>query len=240
MRPDGDLLHTYRAGTAHVDAFLRDYAFLLQAAVDLYEATFKPTWIDRAESLAAEMTEKLWDDEAGGFFSRAGGGHEALVREKDAHDGAVPAGNAIAAHALLRLGTLTMNDACRTKGERALRLFVTRVERGPQAYARLLCAADFHLGPRREIVVAGQHGEAATERLLAAVRSRYLPDAVVAAVRPGSDIAGRAIRRVPMLAGRELVDGRPAAYVCENYACRRPVTTPEELAELLAKRWEKE
>ncbi|MFO7897534.1 MAG: hypothetical protein R6V58_00565, partial [Planctomycetota bacterium] len=48
----GDLLHTYRAGTARVDAFLRDYAFLLQAAVDLYEATFKPTWIDRAESLA--------------------------------------------------------------------------------------------------------------------------------------------------------------------------------------------
>jgi hypothetical protein len=227
---DGTLLHTYRDGRAHVPAFLDDYAFLLAAAVDLYEATFEPAWIERAEELAAEMHERLWDAEGGGYYSTADDRDDLLVRGKDAHDGALPAGNAIATHALLRLAKFTDDDAHRTRATKTLEAFAGAAERAPQAFTRLIAALDFARATGREIVIAGKQDDEVAADLVAAVRKRYLPNTVVARARPDD---AEAAKRIPLLEGRTPVDGRPAAYVCENYACKQPVTTVAELEKLL-------
>ena len=233
MRPKGGLLHTYRAGRAHVDAFLDDYAFTLQATIDLYETTFDTKWIKHANSIAQEMTEKLWDEKSGGFYTTRPGKTDLLVRGKDAHDSALPAGNAIAAHALLRLARLTDNKDLYARAEKALKLFSPQASHAPAAFARLLCAVDFYHGPSREIVVAGDPGGDAAKKLMSIVRQRYLPNTVVALVDPGSANAAAAVKALPLLDSRPLVGGKAAVYVCENYACKMPVTSPDELTELL-------
>jgi hypothetical protein len=227
MRTDGHLLHTWRAATAHVPAFLDDYAFLLAATVDLYETTFDPKWLEHARSLAADMTEALWDPKSGGFYKTRSDQADLLVRSRDAYDGALPAGNAVAALALLRLGRLTDDNDLFARGERTLRAFLGPAKRAPQAFARLLCAADFHAAPRREIVVAGDPDSDATQDLLRAVRQRYLPNVVVALARPEVEDP------LPLLEGRTPVDGRPAAYVCENNVCRAPVTSASSVIQAL-------
>ena len=236
MRPDDGLLHTYRAGRAHIDAFLDDYAFMLQATVDLYEATFDPKWIGHARSLADEMTDRLWDEKHGGFFATRRGQADLLVRRKDAHDSSVPAGNAVAAHALLRLARLTDDKDRYAQAEKTLGAFANATTRAPVAFARLLCAIDFLRGPSREIVVAGDPKNDATAALLGAVRRRYLPNAVVALVDPESGGAAAAVKTLPFLENRSLVEGRPAAYVCEDYACKAPVVSAEDLTKLLEPR----
>jgi hypothetical protein len=229
-RDDGTLLHTYRDGTAHVPAFLDDYAFLLAALVDLYEATFEPRWIERAESLAKEMGERLWDAKGGGYFSTADGQTDLLVRGKDAYDGAIPAGNAVAAHALLRLARLTGGDTHRERAEKTLQAFMPVAERSPQAFTRLLCAADFALSTPREVVIVAGKDSVGGRKLLLAVRRRYLPNTVIAWADPADE---RAAQQIPLLESRTLVEGKPAVYVCENFACRRPATTVAELEVLL-------
>ena len=229
MRPSGSLLHTYRAGRAHVDAFLDDYAFMLQANVDLYEATFDTEWIEHANSLAREMTEKLWDEKNGGFYATQERKAGLLVRRKDGHDSSVPSGNAIAAYAHLRLARLTDGNGYFARAEKTLKLFAASASRSPTAFARLLCAADFYHGPSQEVVIAGDPRDGATKKLLETVRQRYLPNAVVALVDPGSRRAAAAAKVVPLLEARPLVESRAAAYVCENYACKVPVTSASAL-----------
>ncbi len=233
MRPKGGLLHTYRAGRAHIDAFVDDYAFMLQATIDLYETTFDTKWIGRANSIAQEMTEKLWDENGGGFYTTRPGKTDLLVRGKDAHDSALPAGNAIAAYALMRLARLTDSKRLFARAEKTLKLFSPRAGQAPTAFARLMCAVDFYHGPSREIVIAGDSDADAAKKLIGTVRQRYLPNTIVTLIDPGSANAAAAAKALPLLDSRPLVGGKAAAYVCENYACKMPVTSPDKLTKLL-------
>jgi uncharacterized protein YyaL (SSP411 family) len=179
------------------------------------------------------MTEKLLDEKIGGFYTTGKGKTDLLLRGKDAHDSSVPAGNAVAAHALLRLARLTDNKDYFARAKQTLALFSAQAGRAPTAFARLLCAVDFHHGPSREIVIAGGPGDESTKALLNAVRQRYLPNAVVALVDPGSGGAAATAKALPLLDARPLVEGKAAAYVCENYACKAPVTSAGALTKLL-------
>ena len=100
------------------------------------------------------------------------------------------------------------------------------LEQAPGAVAHLLCALDLHFSPPREIAVVGPPDEAATRALREAVLGSFEPNAVFAFSAGGADPAAA---RVPLLAGKDVVGGRPAVYVCESFACRAPVTRPEEL-----------
>jgi hypothetical protein len=235
MRPEGRLQHVCRSGRTRHDAYLDDYAFLLQGLLDLYEATFEVRWIEQAEGLAQEMTERLWDGEAGGFYFAAPDQADLIATSKTAHDSAVPSGNAGAAEALLRLARLTGNEERAGQAEKILRLFVPGAGRAPQAHARLLGALDLFLAPPLEIAVCGRPGDEATESLLRAVRQRFLANKVVALLDPQSDEAERIVRAIPLLESKTMVDGKPTAYVCENYRCEAPATSVPELEERLTK-----
>jgi uncharacterized protein YyaL (SSP411 family) len=222
LRDDqGRLLRSWKDGTAKLNAYLEDHAYLLEALLTLYESTFEPRWFAAARELADTMIERFADDENGGFFETSSDHERLLARRKDLEDHPVPAGNSSAAYGLLRLAALSGEHDYARRAESVLRLLWQLAPKHPQAFGHLLQALDFHLTRTREVALVGEDpGE--LERV---VRARFRPHLVLA----GGDPDG-----VPLLAGREPVDGRAAAYVCENFACKLPVTEPAELEELLA------
>jgi uncharacterized protein len=222
---DGRLLRTFNAGQARLAAYLEDHAFLLEALLTLYEATARPRWFAAARELGDALLAHFLDPVNGGFFSTADDHEELVARRKDLEDAPIPAGGSAAAFGLLRLAALTGEHRYEAAAEGQLRLLHELAARHPGAFAHLLQALDFHVRPVREVAVVGE--PAAREPLLAVVRERLRGDVVLAA-GDGRDAGG-----VPLLEGRAPVDGAAAAYVCERFACRRPVTSPAELAELL-------
>ncbi|HKF80428.1 MAG TPA: thioredoxin domain-containing protein [Thermoleophilaceae bacterium] len=218
---DGRLLRTYRDGRARLNAYLEDHAYLLEALLTLYESCFEPRWFAEARGLADTMIERFADDENGGFFDTSSDHEQLLARRKDLEDHPIPAANSSAAYGLLRLAALTGEHEYESRAVSVLRLLHEVAPRHPQAFAHLLQALDFHFSPIREVALVGDD----TSELERVVRSSFRPHLVLAA---------GAANGVPLLEDRELVDGRPAAYVCEQFACKAPVTDPEELEALLS------
>jgi uncharacterized protein YyaL (SSP411 family) len=225
-QPDGKIYRSYKDGQARLNAYLEDYASLIRALVALYEATFDLRWLGEASRLAQLMIDQFADRARGGFF-QTGVDHEQLVvRRKDFIDNAIPSGNSLAADGLLRLAVLLGKDAYR---QEAVRIFATMKEasaRQPTGFGRLLCVVNALLSSSQEIAIVGDPVDSETQALLREVRKRYLPNSVLALKQPGAESI------LPVLEGRDLVNGKPAAYVCENYACQLPVTSAEELGKL--------
>jgi hypothetical protein len=217
---DGRLLRTYNHGTAHLNAYLEDHAFLLEALLTLYEATFEPRWFAEARALADTILDRFADSERGGFFSTASDHETLIARRKDLEDAPIPAGGSAAAFGLLRLARLTGESRYADAALGQIRLVHTLTAEHPGAFGHLLQAIDFALADVREVALVGD-GREALERV---VRGAFRPHIVVAGGEPDG---------VPLLEGREPVDGRAAAYVCEHFACLRPVTEPDELRALL-------
>ncbi len=220
---DGRLLRTWKDGRAHLNAYLEDHAFLLEALLTLYEATFDPRWLQTARGTAEQVLGRFADDDAGGFFSTSDDHERLIVRRKDLEDAPVPSGSSSAAAGLIRLARLTGETRYEDVAVGHLRLVGALLGRHPQAFGHALLALDLHLGPPREVALTGPADGVAA--LAAVVRERLRPGLVVAGP-PGDGLA--------LMEGRGPVDGRAAAYVCERFACRRPVTEPGELRELLA------
>jgi uncharacterized protein len=226
-QPDGKLYRSYKDGQARLNAYLEDYAAFIRALVALYEATFDLRWLGEASRLTRLMIDQFGDPARGGFF-QTGVDHEQLVvRRKDFIDNAIPSGNSLAADALLRLAVLLGQDDYR---QAALQICLTMKEavpRQPTGFGRLLCVMEALVSPSQEIAIVGDPTDPATQALLREARKRYLPNTVLALKQPGEE------NMLPLLEGRDLVNGKPAAYVCEHYACKLPVTSAEELAKLL-------
>jgi hypothetical protein len=218
--PDGRLLRSWKDGHGKLNAYLEDHAFLLEALISLYEATFEPRWFGEARALADTMIERFADDENGGFFETSSDHERLVARRKDLEDHPIPAGNSSAAYGLLRLGALTGEHGYTDRAESVLRLLHELAPKHPQAFAHLLQALDFRLAAVKEVALVGDE-LGPLERV---VRDSFRPHLVLAGGEPDG---------VPLLAGRETVEGRPTAYVCEQFACRAPVTEPRELEELL-------
>ena len=231
--PREGLLHAWRSGRGHTPAFRDDYAYLADALVDLYEATFEPRWVREATTLGDEMIRRFWDAEAGAFFRTRAEADDVLVRLRGVHDGALPSGNSVAARALARLAHLAGRADFGRIADALLRAAQPEAERIPTAMAAYLLALDFHLGPVREVAIIGPAGRADTEALLSTMHRGFRPRTILAWTDP--ERLAKSAKDVPILAGRSLVDGKAAAYVCANFACRRPVTSADALADELEK-----
>jgi uncharacterized protein len=224
---DGKLYRSYKDGQAKFNAYLEDYAAFIRGLIALYEPTFDPRWLAEASRLTQIMLAQFLDDERGGFF-QTGADHEALVvRRKDFVDNAIPSGNSLAAESLIRLAKLTGNDDYRAQAARIFQLMQSAMAQQPTGFGRMLGALNDYLSPSQEVAIIGDPADDATQDLLWEVRRRYLPNTVLALKRPDEESF------LPLLEGRTLVDNKPAAYVCENYACKLPVTESDALSRLL-------
>jgi uncharacterized protein len=220
--PDGNLLRTYKDGRAHLNAYLEDHAFLLEALLVLYESTFEEGWFGEARRLADAMLQRFHDPERGGFYSTSSDHEELIARRKEVGDHPIPSGNSAAAIGLLRLAALTGERKYEHHAVEVLRLFAKPAVEHPDAFAHLLRALDFHLSPSREVALVGD----GLDELSGVIRERFRPRLVLAGGPEGAS-------EPALMAGRTTVEGKPAAYVCENFACQLPVTGAEKLRNLL-------
>ena len=220
---NGFLFRSFKDGRARFNAYLEDYAAFARGLVALYEATFSLRWLAEAARLTKIMLAQFEDEARGGFYQTGIAHEELVVRRKDLIDNAIPSGNSMAAELLLRLAKLTGNDAYRSEAARVFRIMAAAMAQQPTGFGRMLTALDDLLSPSQEVAVVGSLTDARTQRLLEEVRRHYLPHTVLALKEPEDE------NPLPLMEGRTLVDGQPAAYVCENYACRLPVTSVEAL-----------
>ncbi len=234
MRCDGGLLlHTYKDGQAKLNAYLDDYANLIDGLTRLYETTGEPRWIKGALDLSGVMIEEFVDAERGGFFY-TGKSHEPLIaRTKDLFDNATPSGNAMAATALVRLGALTGRDELRSTGRAALEAVKAVIENAPTAAGQSLVALDFELSPIRELAVIAGADSQEFRDVLEAVYGRFLPGAVVA---PATREQATALAELlPLLADRPSREHHATIYICENFTCQEPVMGVEGVITALEK-----
>ena len=233
LRTNGRLGRYFRAGRAVGDAFLDDYAFMITGLMDLYEASFESRFLGEAKALAGRMIDLFADKAGGGFFTTGRDAPALLTQDKGGYDGAIPSGNSVAALVLLKLGKLLMDDNFRARGEQVLHVFSQQMTESPTNLTAMLLALDYHLGPTQEIVIAATDAEASSKPLVAELRRHFLPRATVV-LRPAEGAGAAITEIVPFVGNLKPVQGQAAAYVCENYACRQPVTTPEDFKGTLA------
>ena len=216
---DGRLLRTWKDGEAKLGAYLEDYAYLIEALLTLYEASFEVRFFDSARETADRMIERFADPERGGFFTTATDHEHLVARRKDIDDHPIPSGNSSAALGLLRLAALTGERSYEQHAVSVFRLLAQVASGHPSAVAYLLRGIDFHLSTVREVALIAPRGGDGLADLAAVVRSDFRPRLVLAGGIEGGE-------RPELLAERAAVEGRAAAYVCENFSCRAPVTDP--------------
>ncbi|HEU0027366.1 MAG TPA: thioredoxin domain-containing protein [Ktedonobacterales bacterium] len=230
MVRDGKVLRSWRQGVAKLDGYLEDYAGLANALISVYELTADPQYVTQAHALADTIVRRFWDEEVSGFFDTAAD-HERLIgRPREIADNVTPSGNSLAAEALLRLAALTGKAEYRELAVRALLPNTPLAVRSPSGFGRALCAIDDLIGPFFEVAVIGPAGDTRVAALREVATRDWRPRIVLATSAPGDQVAASA---VPLLAERPLVNGSPAAYVCQGFVCQRPVTEAGELAALL-------
>ena len=226
---DGRLYHRYREGESGVIAFLDDHAFFAWGLIELYEATFKISYLKAALEITQKMIEHFWDNEKHGLYFTADDAEELIFRKKEIYDGAVPSGNSVAMLNLLRVGRMTANTEFEEKAAQIGKAFSGTIWQAPMAYTQMMVALDFALGPTSEVVIAGDAGAEDTKAMLAALRKEFIPGKVVI-FRQGED--SETIGLAEYTRDLASIGGRATAYVCRNYSCRLPVTDSGKMMEL--------
>jgi len=207
------LWRTMRDGRAKYPAYLDDYANVAHGLYELHVATGDLRWLRESRRLALQAVERFGDPDRGGFFLAPADGEQLVARQKSLDDNPIPSGNSMLAFVLLRLARIWGDEELERHAVGALRIVGDYLTRAPSAFGWALCALDLHLSPPRELAIAGGPGSPVARAALAG----FDPNVVVA-FGPDEDI--------PLLAGKDLVEGNPAVYACERFACRAPVTDP--------------
>jgi len=224
LQKDGFLLRSFKDGQAKLNAYLEDYANFADGLVELFQVSGDVKYLKEAKRLADLMFAEFWDEDTGGFYFTATNHEELLMRSKDFYDNATPSGNSAAADVLLKLSRLTGDEKYERYSITVLRLVAPQLRRYPQAFGRVLSTLEFHLNPTKEIVIIGEKGN----ELEMEVWRDYLPNKVVVLSSETET------PEITLLENRTKIDGKPTAYVCENFVCQKPVSSTSELKEQLS------
>jgi uncharacterized protein YyaL (SSP411 family) len=225
---DGRVMRSLAAGQVSGPGFLDDYAFLIAGCLDLYESTFETAWLGQANRLAGQMIT-LFDDPSEAGFYLAGHDVETLLTRghKPDYDGAVPSGNSVAAVCLARLARLTGDVTLTEKAESTFKFLASRMQANPVGLTTGACGLAFWILPGTEIVLAGTLDDPDVRVMQEALHRAYLPNTVTL-WHPSSPQALAIETWVPMVKSMREVDGKATAYICENFACKQPVTSVEQ------------
>ena len=228
MKKNGRLMRVSKGDRSHTFGYSEDYAFFIQALLDLYEATFETDFLREAESLNQRMIDEFWDNEKGGFFFTGKEDPSLIARTKSPYDNAVPSSNSISVFNLVRLGTLIGDESLKEKADRILRLFSDLISKHPSGFAQMLSGLSFFIEPE-EVGVVGSKHDPVTLSLVHEIYRTYLPNSILSLRDPQEPLGGDWL---PSLKEREEM-GFPAVFVCRKSTCLPPAKTAEELARLL-------
>jgi len=226
------LYRSYRDGRSDVEGFADDYAFVIQGLLDLYGASFDIEWLEFAIELQKTQDRLFFDEKNGGYFSTSGKDTSVVLRMKDDNDSAEPAASSVSALNLLRLAQIRGEKQWQERAEKTISAFHTTLSRFPSAMPQMLTALDFSSSKPRQIVIAGKKDAPETKALLAEVHRHFLPKTIIllADNADGQNYLGE---KIEVIRAMSMVDGKSAAYVCENFTCKAPVTDPKALRDLL-------
>ncbi len=226
------LVRNYREGRSAVEGFADDYAFVIQGLLDLYESSFEIEWLRFATELQKTQDRVFFDEARGGYFSGAGTDPSILLRLKDDNDSAEPAASSVAALNLLRLAQIRNDAESYERAQKTINAFAPQIGHFASAMPQMLVALDLSLDKPRQIVIAGQRGSAGTGALLAEVHRHFIPNKILL-LADGGEGQRYLEEKLEALRGMKPVGDKAAAYVCENFTCKAPVTDPKALRELL-------
>ena len=233
LRRGRRLLRSYNSGQARHNAYLDDYAFLIAALLDLYEATGNADWLREAVELEQVLEEHYQDEQNGGFFMTSDDHEKLLAREKPSYDGAEPSGNSVAVMNLVRLHEFTTEDRYRETAAQALRAFDPILKKSPAALSEMLLALDFHLDTPKEVIIVTPESRGQAEPFLVQLRQTFLPNRILAVVSE-PELSGHA-KLLPLIEGKRAIKGKPTAYVCEKRVCELPTSDPKVFARQIGK-----
>jgi uncharacterized protein YyaL (SSP411 family) len=228
MRKDGHLMRVFSKGKSRIKAYSEDYAFLIQALIDLYEATFETGWLKEAEDLNRRMIDQFWDERNGGFFFTGVENESLIARSRNPYDNAIPSANSIAVFNLIRLGYLTGEESLKQKAEQILHLFQSFLDQHPSGFAQMLSALSFFLDPQ-EVGIIGSKNDLKTKSMLKEIYLAYLPNKILSLRDPQDPVEGNWF---PFLREKGNQDV-PTTFVCKGFTCLPPVKNPKELKKIL-------
>ncbi len=230
---EGLLYRTFCRKRGATRGFAEDYAFLINGLIDLYEASFEIRWLKWAETLQRTQDRIFWDHDRGGYFSAASDDPNLILRTKDDYDGAEPTASSVATTNLLRLAGALNQDDFRIRALEVLEAFRARWTAHPQTLPQLLIAVERALASPRHVVIAGTPGSSDFQALAGVLPGPLGPNMSVLAA-DGAEGQRWLSERAPWLSAMLPKDGRATAFVCQNFDCREPVSSPSELAALIA------
>jgi uncharacterized protein YyaL (SSP411 family) len=222
------LYRTHKDGHSKLNGYLEDYANMIDALLELYQSTFMEKWFAEARRLADVVLAHYQADD-GGFYDTSDD-HEALItRPRNLQDNAVPSGNAMMAKQLMRLAAYTGDEAYDTAGRAVLRALTDAMAQYPSAFAESLNATDMLVNGLAEVAIVANPTDAETKAVLDTLRRPYRPNVVTALVRGNQDEHAL----IPLLSYRVQREDKPTVYVCRNFVCQMPVTSADDMRELL-------
>ncbi|MBT6711205.1 MAG: thioredoxin domain-containing protein [Candidatus Marinimicrobia bacterium] len=216
---NGRLLKRSRLGKAGLQPHLDDYSFMVFGLLNLYEATFDPSYLASALELTEIMIEDF-SDKNGGFFIGSKDAEKLMVRAKDSYDGAIPSGNSVAALNLFRLGKITGNTKWTDLGYSTLKAFTDKAKQSPTGFAHMLTAFMFDFKNPKEVVLVGDSNDPETQKIISAIRKNYSPNKVILFKDVSNPDA--LLQVAPWTKDHVMINGSPTFYICENFACKQP------------------
>ena len=228
MREDGHLMRVFNKGRCQVEGFSEDYAFFIQALIDLYEATFDVRWLKEADELNRRMIKQFWDEDQGGFFFTGNENEPLIARSKNPYDNALPSSNSVGVFNLIRLSYLTGDEFLKQKAEEILHLYYNFFSDHASGFAHMLSAFSFFIDPE-EIGIIGSREDLSIKAMLREIYQAYLPNKILSFRDPKETIEGNWF---PFLKEKELTE-IPTVYLCKGFTCLPPAKSEEELKKIL-------
>jgi uncharacterized protein YyaL (SSP411 family) len=228
MRKDGHLMRVFHQGKSQVKGYSEDYAFFIQALIDLYEATFEIDWLKEADDLNRRMVHQFWDERNGGFFFTGKENEPLIARSKNPYDNVIPSSNSVALFNLIRLGYLTGEETLKQKAEQIIHLFYKFLSEHPSGFTHMLSGLSFFLDPE-EIGIIGSKNDLRTKSMLQEIYRAYLPNKILSLKDPKEPIEGDWF---PFLMEKGVTEV-PTAFVCKKFTCLPPVKDEKELKKIL-------
>jgi len=225
----GKLLHRYRDGDSSISGNIDDYAFYIQALLDLYETSFSIDNLDEAKYMIDLAIHDFWDEETGGFFFSSKDSTELIVNQKEIYDGAIPSGNSIMILNLLRMSKITADADYEEKAMMINRAFSSIISRSPTAFAQTLIGYDFGFGPSFEIVISSNEYDHYAHMMVKEIRKCYQPAKIVLVKTVSNNLQNIA----PYVSGQNPINGKAAVYLCRNFSCDFPIADYKNIREVL-------
>lgn len=226
---DHRLYHRYAKGEKAIGGFLDDYAFLVYGLIELFEAGFEEKYLQASVELTKAMIGEFWDEINGGFYFTGKTGDADIPRIKQNYDGAVPSGNSVALHDLLRLSRLANEVSFEQYASKMLGAFAEDIKGYPMGHTFMLAGLDFLIGPSFNVIVAGNPADNGTQGMLDTLRRQYIPSLTLTLW------TSERAKAAPAGVSYEKTDGKATVYVCKNQTCMPPTNEIQKMLEYLEK-----